>query len=527
MPFGPFQDFQDCVDSNGDKQNPEAYCAYLHKQITGEWPGALKHSLPQSAWDVYIDRYCTELTAKKTEGEAHKSGLLALEQAGWQKAQFGWFRSYQAPKTRAVKGATIFAAGAWTDSGGNTRKWAPSDLEAMVAAFEAHAPPVVPLKAGHTSDSFNRAVAEKLGVPVELVIGDRGSGQIALGKVSKLRKEGNILFADFESVPEVIADLIEGGQYSTISVEIEDKVGNYGPAITAVAMLGAEEPAVSVAGFDKALVFGGKRNGAAVWTFQAGLKEAELAGNVDALIKWVGDVGFDNCVKSLTGKEGIADPVKVCGWLKGQAHQKKGEHVSETKTKFAMTDEEMTALCAELGLDPATATAADVLAKVKDLKGKAVAQAPPPEIATMKAEFAKVSSQVAEYAKQIADYQHKERLAKYQSATTKLTAIPGKPDELAAKLADLEEKTSVSLAEEVLAQYQAADKVAQAATKAIGTARTNLNSGSVRTTHEFAKKAQALAEEKKISFQKALSLLAQSDPKGFYGYNAAVREEGQ
>jgi len=38
-PFGPYQDFEDCVRRNQDKESPEGFCAWLHYQITGEWPG--------------------------------------------------------------------------------------------------------------------------------------------------------------------------------------------------------------------------------------------------------------------------------------------------------------------------------------------------------------------------------------------------------------------------------------------------------------------------------------------------------
>lgn len=38
MPFGEYKDFDDCVAKNSDKKNPEAYCATVHKKITGKWP---------------------------------------------------------------------------------------------------------------------------------------------------------------------------------------------------------------------------------------------------------------------------------------------------------------------------------------------------------------------------------------------------------------------------------------------------------------------------------------------------------
>ena len=37
-PFGEYADFDACVRANKNKNNPEAYCAELHKKITGKWP---------------------------------------------------------------------------------------------------------------------------------------------------------------------------------------------------------------------------------------------------------------------------------------------------------------------------------------------------------------------------------------------------------------------------------------------------------------------------------------------------------
>ena len=37
-PFGEYEDFKECVSQNQSKDNPEAYCASVHKKITGEWP---------------------------------------------------------------------------------------------------------------------------------------------------------------------------------------------------------------------------------------------------------------------------------------------------------------------------------------------------------------------------------------------------------------------------------------------------------------------------------------------------------
>jgi len=37
-PFGKYADFDACVRANKGKKNPKAYCASLHKKITGKWP---------------------------------------------------------------------------------------------------------------------------------------------------------------------------------------------------------------------------------------------------------------------------------------------------------------------------------------------------------------------------------------------------------------------------------------------------------------------------------------------------------
>ena len=47
MPFGPYKDFAACVAANKDKSNPQAYCASVHKKITGKWPSE-KQSLTTS-----------------------------------------------------------------------------------------------------------------------------------------------------------------------------------------------------------------------------------------------------------------------------------------------------------------------------------------------------------------------------------------------------------------------------------------------------------------------------------------------
>jgi hypothetical protein len=42
MPFGEYESMDDCKRENSDKNDPGAYCAQIHKNITGEWPGQSK-----------------------------------------------------------------------------------------------------------------------------------------------------------------------------------------------------------------------------------------------------------------------------------------------------------------------------------------------------------------------------------------------------------------------------------------------------------------------------------------------------
>jgi len=42
-PFAGYEDFTDCVAKNQNNANPEAFCAWLHKKTTGQWPIEMKY----------------------------------------------------------------------------------------------------------------------------------------------------------------------------------------------------------------------------------------------------------------------------------------------------------------------------------------------------------------------------------------------------------------------------------------------------------------------------------------------------
>ena len=195
MPIGKYPDFAACVADNKDKDNPEAFCAWLEHDTTGKWPS--EHSM-----------------AEATAG-----------------------------KLRNLVNVPIFACGEWTDSGGHKEKFDTKKLAAMVKNFVSGAK----LKLGHSKDAFNEKIAQALGVPLEMVTGEQGTGQgaVGLGKMSAIRMMGDTLYADFRDVPEKIVNLIQDGLYTSVSAELSTQQdGTY--AVERVSLLGYQSPAVAV-----------------------------------------------------------------------------------------------------------------------------------------------------------------------------------------------------------------------------------------------------------------------------------------
>ena len=74
-------------------------------------------------------------------------------------------------------------------------------------------------------------------------------GQPALGWASKIWVEGEKLFATMTDVPDIVVEAIEKKLYKNVSIEVlfdvEHKGVQYGTVLTAVALLGADMPAVN------------------------------------------------------------------------------------------------------------------------------------------------------------------------------------------------------------------------------------------------------------------------------------------
>ena len=487
-PFGPYQTFSDCVAQNSDKASPEAYCAWLEHKITGQWPS--QSSMPAEVWSVYREAYSQYLDGAgkpvlEAEKEAAAHAQKAVAEAGWNFARMGWIKEYAAPKMRNVMGVRIFESGTWTDSSGNIREWTEADLDVLVQAFGSGVPAIVPMKAGHTPDSFNSAVAEKLGVPVDLVIGDHGKGQITIGRMATLERRGNILFASFERVPDSIAGLIEQGLYRTVSVEIEDQIADFAHAITAVALLGAEEPAVAGATLDRALVFGGRREHAQVLTFA---NPASLEGEFSTL--------YDKMTETIKGMRGAPVFRALMQNLRGLFDQitkkhkhetppntdKEDTHMSkpikdmhkmqdvlppaaspEVPAEAAPEDEALAALMAiaqSLGLT-GDASVEDILAAIEELRAGA---------APVEAQYQKTKSELQKATERISKLEHTERVHGYLERTRLFTAVPNKtPQAMAVELAELEEIAGKPRADSLLQTYQDLQGVGEAAGKVLGT----------------------------------------------------------
>lgn len=149
-----------------------------------------------------------------------------------------------------LKSLEIFAAGTWKpgNAKGKSVTVTEEHLDEMVESFNALKTTniVKPhLKLGH--DDAQKWFGQRNGVPT-------------LGWIEKVWRQGNKLFADIGGIPDAVIDLIKQGRYHNVSAEIyspgavEHNGQKFGHVLSAVALLGAEMPAVkTLSGLAKAL----------------------------------------------------------------------------------------------------------------------------------------------------------------------------------------------------------------------------------------------------------------------------------
>ena len=133
------------------------------------------------------------------------------------------------PRTYDIGGVEIFEAGTW-----NGDKYTEQDLDDIVVSFNEIGDKLKPyVKLGHTG---KQDLLQKDGLP-------------AAGWITGLRRVGKKLIADIKGVPEKVYQLIQAKAYGRVSSEVfwnlKESGKTYRRALKAVALLGADTPAVT------------------------------------------------------------------------------------------------------------------------------------------------------------------------------------------------------------------------------------------------------------------------------------------
>ena len=152
---------------------------------------------------------------------------------------------FSSQPTRKLVGLQIFQSGTQTDSLGREKVWSPKDLDNIKRLFDAGSPEVVYIKLGHCSPEHVTRLSKDLEIPNSILLGEEGTGRgaAALGKVTEVFRHNDSLVANVE-VPEKIANFINSGFLTGVSCEIIGDYKGQGAALSALALLGAERPAI-------------------------------------------------------------------------------------------------------------------------------------------------------------------------------------------------------------------------------------------------------------------------------------------
>ena len=337
----------------------------------------------------------------------------------------------------------MFRLGTHTNSEGKSREWTTDDLDSMIAAFKSGIPEGIPLKLGHTSDEFTGKVAEQLGLAPLTLTGDaEGKGQAALGEVVSLTRHGDLIVADF-LVPESLVPFIQEGHFTNVSSEILFDFRGHQAALAGVALLGAELPAV------KGL------SGLGAATLLSEAKGAEAC-----LFTLVAPTKPDTKHPKVTGKKQEDD---VSG------ENKFAEKVAEAL--HVEVDEEQALTIIQDAMESLGALA-ELLRGVEEEVSE---NAEPKEIVGAAIKFMERSKKASEkdrsdHAKEkdeltgrVTKLERDGRIASFKEETMKLTAVEGTPEDLAAALADTEDKMGDEVAKTRLAEWQKTQEYAQQA----------------------------------------------------------------
>ena len=116
-PFAEYKDFADCVAHNKDKDNPQAFCAFLHHKVTGAWPSekSLETAKDLNQNDVNTNKKETEkMEVNKTDEilnvlKSLTDRVVALEKSFASKAEEKKPEEKEKPEEEAKKSDLVDA----------------------------------------------------------------------------------------------------------------------------------------------------------------------------------------------------------------------------------------------------------------------------------------------------------------------------------------------------------------------------------------------------------------------------------
>ncbi len=403
-------------------------------------------------------------------------------------------------KRKRLVGVEIFSTGRFVPSQGPTREWTIEDIDGIIDAFNAGVPEAVHVKLGHTSPEFAQLIAEQLGVPLEVVQGEDpgGDGQISLGRVATLRRRQTKMVADLD-VPEPVADIVSKG-FSTVSVELLADFEGHEWVLSAVALLGAERPAVKdLAGLAEAAVLSDRKPQLVhAFTSKDGVIMAEDEPLWDKIKAYIAD--------ALKGKTEHQEEDMDHIALAKQLNLQEGATAEEVTAMIDGMVEALGGLKAALGLEPG-ATPEEVEEAAKEqLK----------EAATFKEGAGKDTVALKEAQAEITKLKEHNRVAFYKEMVSGLTAIEGTPDELAGKLVATESAMGEDAAKERLGEWMKLQASQKGATQRIGSARESEEGSFMDEVTKH------IGANKDTSMKDAISFVAKQKPELYAAHNAAV-----
>jgi hypothetical protein len=410
---------------------------------------------------------------------------------------------------RTVRDLEIFSIGEWTDSQGFTDTYSSDDLARMVANFNARRPEYLPVKLGHTSPEFNHDVAKELGLPESLIHGENGlDGVASLGEIVGLRSDGSKLYADLH-VQDPLAGLIERGFLRQVSSEMSET--DSGWAITGLALLGAERPAVKdLEGLAAAAVYRQAMKPAhafaAPWPAKVHIGRASMFERVKAKLGLKADASEEDMLARVSkfAEDEKKEPPPFEKEDEDEKDMEEGEGAD-------MIVRDVRVL---LGLSDA-ATGEEIVSALRQAMGLPDSnQELPPEAMGMLKEkltegrkYTEAQGEIRKLTDRIASLEKTNRKAHWTAQVSDLKAIAGTPGELADKLVRIEEKIGLDFAESQLAEWKATDEQLQSAgvLKAAGSAGDRSNA---EPPHPFEEKIRTYMSENKATRQVALARLA-------------------